>query len=180
MFQCDCPPDDCAGRVARYLTGDNAAGDALARKFTPLVRSIVCRVLGPSRREEWDDACQAIFLRLFANLDKWEKRCPFCKWLAVVSARRAIDLSRLPDPLPRLPDGEIADPRPCGLDPDLVERLELAVGRFPPQWRQVWEWWTQGERREEMARRTGKSLRTIQYWLAEMLDQLRECLEEKG
>ena len=68
------------------------AGDALARKFTALVRSIVQRVLGPGRREEWDDACQAVFLRVFTNLGKWEERCPFCKWLAVVAARRAIDL----------------------------------------------------------------------------------------
>ena len=30
----------------------------------------------------------------------------------------------------------------------------------------------------EMAKRSGKSLRTIQYWLAEMLDQLRERLSE--
>jgi hypothetical protein len=27
-----------------------------------------------------------------------------------------------------------------------------------------------------MARRAGRSLRTIQYWLAEMLDQVREGL----
>jgi DNA-directed RNA polymerase specialized sigma24 family protein len=33
-------------------------------------------------------------------------------------------------------------------------------------------------RREEMAKRAGKSLRTVQYWLAEMLDQLRESLGE--
>ncbi len=63
MFQCDCPPDDCAGRVRLHLAGDRAAGDALARKFAGLVRSIVQRVLGPGRREEWDDACQAVFLR---------------------------------------------------------------------------------------------------------------------
>jgi DNA-directed RNA polymerase specialized sigma24 family protein len=63
-------------------------------------------------------------------------------------------------------------------DPETIERIEQAMSRFPPQWRQVWEWWVQGERREEMARRTGKSPRTIQYWLAELLDQLRETLGE--
>jgi RNA polymerase sigma-70 factor (ECF subfamily) len=178
MFQCDCPPDDCAGKVRRYLAGDRAAGDALAEKFGALVRSIVQRVLGPGRREEWDDACQAIFLRLFSNLPRWEERCPFCKWLAVVAARRAIDLSRLPDPMQRLPLGEIADPRPPAPDRETIERIEQAVARFPPQWRQVWDWWVQGVRREEMAKRAGKSLRTVQYWLAEMLDQLRESLGE--
>ena len=176
MFQCDCPPDDCAGRVRLYLAGDRRAGDALARKFAPLVRGVVQRVLGPGRREDWDDACQAIFLRLFANLHKWEQRCPFCKWLAVVAARRAIDLGRLPDPLPRLPADEVPDPRPQPPDRETIERIEQTVARFPPEWRRVWEWWLQGVRRDEMAKRSGKSLRTIQYWLAEMLDQLRESL----
>lgn len=178
MFQCDCPPDDCAAKVHQYLAGKRCAGDALARKFAPLVRSIVQRVLGPGRRGEWDDACQAIFLRLFSNLGKWEERCPFCKWLAVVAARRAIDLGRLPDPMARLPDSDIADPRPAAPDRETIERIEQTVARFPPEWRCVWEWWVQGMRRDEMARRSGKSLRTIQYWLAEMLDQLRECLAE--
>ena len=178
MFQCDCPPDDCAGRVSLYLAGDREAGDALARKFTPLVRGIVQRVLGPGRRAEWDDACQAIFLRLFANLNKWGQRCPFCKWLAVVAARRAIDLSRLAQPAQHLAVEEIPDPRPAPPDRETIERVEEAVRRFPPEWQQVWEWWVQGVRRDEMAKRTGKSLRTIQYWLAEMLDQLRERLSE--
>ena len=62
------------------------------------------------------------------------------------------------------------------LEPPL--QVVRAVARFPAEWRQVWEWWVQGERREEMAHRAGKSLRTIQYWLAEMLDQLRESLGE--
>ena len=178
MFQCDCPPDNCAAKVQLYLAGDRGAGDALACKFTPLVRGIVQRVLGPSRREEWDDACQAIFLRVFGNLKKWEERCPFCKWLAIVAARRAIDLSRLPDPMRRLPLDDVADPRPQPPDRETIERIEQAVARFPPEWRRVWEGWMQGVRREEMARQVGKSLRTIQYWLAEMLDQLRECLAE--
>ena len=178
MFQCDCPPDDCAGRVSLFLIGERTAGDELARKFTPLVRGIVQRVLGPGRRAEWDDACQTIFLRLFANLSKWGQRCPFCKWLAVVAARRAIDLGRLPDPLDRLPEDEIVDRRPAPPDRETLERIEQTVASFPPEWQAAWEDWVTGRSREEMAKRAGKSLRTIQYWLAEMLDQLRERLAE--
>ena len=178
MFQCDCPPGDCAASVQRYLAGERTAGDELVRKFTPLVRSIVQRVLGHGRREEWDDACQTIFLRLFANLHRWEERCPFCKWLAVVAARRAIDLGRLPGAMQRLPPSELADPRPPPPDRETVERIEQAVGHFPPDWRRVWELWKEGAGREEIARAVGKSVRTVHYWLAEMFDQLRECLGE--
>ncbi len=176
MFECDCPPDDCAGKVQAFLSGDREAGDALVLKFTGLVRAVVSRVLGPGRREEWDDAVQTIFLRLFSNLHRWERKCPFCKWLAVVAARRAIDLSRLYEPRDRVELEQIPDQRPPTPDRETVERIEAVVARFPPQWREVWEWWLQGVRRDEMARRSGKSLRTIQYWLAEMLDELREAL----
>jgi RNA polymerase sigma factor (sigma-70 family) len=178
MFQCDCPPDDCAGRVAAYLAGERAAGDALVEKFTPLVRAVVARVLGPGRREEYDDAAQTIFLRLFANLSRWEGRCPFCKWLAVVAARRAIDLGRLSTPETRFPLDQVPDTRPEPPDCETIEKIERIVSHFPAEWRQVWDMWAQGEKREEMARKTGRSLRTIQYWLAEMLDHVRESLGE--
>jgi RNA polymerase sigma factor (sigma-70 family) len=178
MFQCDCPPDDCAARVKAFLAGDRSAGDALVEKFTPLVRAIVVRVLGTGRREEFDDASQTIFLRLFANLQRWEGRCPFCKWLAVVAARRAIDLSQLPAAETRFPLDQVPDDRPAPPDRETIERIEQVVGRFPEEWRQVWEGWVAGEKREDMARKAGRSLRTIQYWLAEMLDQVRESLGE--
>jgi RNA polymerase sigma factor (sigma-70 family) len=178
MFACDCPPDNCAGKVELYLLGDRCAGDALARKFTPLVFRIVQRVLGMGQREEWEDVTQAVLLHLFTNLGKWEQRCPFCKWLAVVVARRAIDLGRLCEPLPRLPSEEIADPRPLSPDRDLLEAIELTVAKFPEEWRKLWDGWMQGLTREEMAKKAGKSLRTIQYWLAEMLDQVRQALRE--
>jgi hypothetical protein len=51
MFRCDCPPDDCAARVRRFLAGDPGAGDELARKFTPLVQAIVLAVQGVTREE---------------------------------------------------------------------------------------------------------------------------------
>lgn len=178
MFLCDCPPDDCAEKVRRFLAGERAAGDELVTKFTALVRSVVQRVLGPGRREEWDDACQAIFLRVFANLERWEQRCPFCKWLAVVAARRAIDMARLPSLMERLPDTELADPRPPPPDAETIERIEETVQRFPPEWQRVWELYREGRSREEMAQTVGKSVRTIHYWLAEMFEQLRESLGE--
>lgn len=178
MSQCDCPPYDCAVRVHLHLANDRVAGNELATKFAPLVGRIVQRVLGPQRREEWEDACQAIFLRVFSNLRGWDARCPFCKWLAVVAARRAIDYTRLPGPMERLPGEEIADARPEPVDRELIERLEAAVARFPPEWRAVWELACQEVHRDEIARRLGKSVRTVQYWLAEMREALLDCLAD--
>jgi RNA polymerase sigma factor (sigma-70 family) len=163
MFQCDCPPYDCAGRVSRYLAGQREAGDELVQKFTPLVRQIVQRVLGPERQMEWEDACQAIFLRLFTNLDKWERRCPFCKWLAVVAARRAIDVTRTAESLNQLPLQDLADARQGTAQAELLESIAAALAGFPPLWRHAWDLWAGGASREEMARDLGKSVRTVQY-----------------
>ena len=110
MFECDCPPYDCAARVQAYLNGDRTAGDELARKFIPLVRAIVQRTLGTTNGAEIDDASQAIFLRLFARLGAWERRCPFCRWLAVVAARRAIDYARAQDEPLTLPLVDCPEP----------------------------------------------------------------------
>jgi RNA polymerase sigma factor (sigma-70 family) len=178
MFVCDCPPDDCAAKVRRYLDGDRSAGDELAHKFGALVRRIVQRVLGPGRREEWEDAAQAIFLRVFANLHRWEHRCPFCKWLPVVAGRRAIDFTRMPSPMEPLPEAEVADTRPPPVPQDLLEQIERTIARFPVEWQEVWRLWAQGQRRELIAQHAGKSVRTIHYWLAEMVDQLREAMGE--
>lgn len=175
MFRCDCPPYDCAARVRRFLAGDRGAGDELARKFTPLVMAIVRRVLGSRHRSDWDDACQEVFLRVFDRLDRWEARCPFCRWLAVVAARRAID-ARDPHPTQGLPPGEIADPRPPSLSSETIARLERALADLPPEWRRAYDQAIQGTTRGEIARAAGKSVRTIQYWLAAVRDRLLSCL----
>jgi RNA polymerase sigma factor (sigma-70 family) len=160
------------------LSGDRQAGDDVYRKFRPLVWAIVTRVLGPTRRDEWEDACQAIFVRLLERLKNWEERCRFCHWLAVVAARRAIDFQRQ-RALLLLPDPEgVPAPCPAKLDADTSERLRCRVAGFPAEWRDVWELHLVGVHHDEIARRVGKARRTVQYWLAEMREQLRQCLDE--
>jgi RNA polymerase sigma factor (sigma-70 family) len=177
MWRCDCPPGDCADRVRRCLAQDQAAGDELARKFAPLVRATVVRILGSRRRGEWEDAQQAIFLRVFGRLGKWDGRCPFCSWLGVVAARRAIDWVRSPSPT-EVPLFEVADSRGEPLSPGVVERLEKAMAQLPPEWIQVYDLTIQGVAREEAARRLGKSRRAVQYWLAEIRNRLLRCLDD--
>jgi RNA polymerase sigma factor (sigma-70 family) len=175
---CDCPPFDCSALVTRCLSGDRQAGDEMYQKFRPLVWAIVTRVLGAERRDEWEDACQAIFVRVLERLKTWEERCRFCHWLAVVAARRAIDFQRqraflfLPDP-----EGV---PAPCSTKPDAdtIERLRCRVAGFPEEWRRVWELHMGNVHHDEIAHQVGKARRTVQYWLAEMREQLRQCVDE--
>lgn len=141
-----------------------------------MVRAIARRVVRSARLEDLDDAQQTILLRVVTKLDKWDGRCPFCKWLAVVAARGAIDFSRRivsHEPLPReLPDPALAKP-PIGV----AECIERKLETLPPEWRRAFELASRGVPREEIAHAVGKSERTIHYWLAAIRDQLQECID---
>src|SRR5262249_53338597 len=148
-------------------------------KFLPLVRAIVARVLGAERSSEWEDACQAIFLRLFEQAASWEGQCPFCKWLAVVAARRAVDFRRRRGFWELAGPEKVPEPNPTPPDrTEEIERVRRKVATFPESWRQVWEMHVEGVNHEEIAGRVGVSRRTVQYWLAEMRERLRPCVEE--
>ena len=59
-----------------------------------------------------------------------------------------------------------------------MECIKSTVARWPAERRQLLEMMGQGSSREEMAERLGKSLRTIQYWVAAIRDELQECLPD--
>jgi RNA polymerase sigma factor (sigma-70 family) len=178
----ECPPFDCAALVARCQSesGDRAAAEELCQKFRPLVWTIVTRVLGRERADEWDDATQAIFVRVLERLKTWRGDCPFCKWLGVVATRRAVDFRRQRH-LPPLPEADTI-PGPAGnpprLSPEEIECIRRKVAGFPADWRRVWELYLEGVKREQIASEVGRSLRTILYWLAEMKEQLQQCVED--
>jgi RNA polymerase sigma factor (sigma-70 family) len=136
-------------------------------------------VLGSEGRGDWDDSCQEIFLRVFMRMETWEGRGRFCKWLAVVAARRAID-ARDPRPFERLPPGEIPDRprRDPRWPPETIACIESVLAKLPPERRRAFEQSVEGVPREEIARAAGKKVRMIHYWLAAVRDQLLACLSE--
>jgi RNA polymerase sigma factor (sigma-70 family) len=179
MRGCDCPPDDCAAKVRQYLAGDRGAGDELVRKFTPLIQAIARRVLGPAAQDAGDDACQVAFLKVFARLETWQGRCPFCDWLAVVATRRILDQAQQVRATPhtvQLPR-EVVDPHPPPLAPETVECLERVIARLSPEWRRAYELAIDGQDRPAIAQALGKSVRTIHYWLAAIRQEMEDCLD---
>jgi RNA polymerase sigma factor (sigma-70 family) len=179
---CDCPPYDCAGRVAAYLGGDRNAGSELILRFRPLVLRIVQRVLTTRFAEEWDDATQVVLLHVLQRLHTWRGDCPFCKFLAVVVARKTIDYRRALDGMPPLP-ADVSDPRQ--LDPrdslfDLRECVEGKLGRMPDRWARAWNLYVDGATATEAAKELGVSVRTFHYWLANIRAELSGCVGEPG
>jgi RNA polymerase sigma factor (sigma-70 family) len=179
MRGCNCPPGDCAGQVQRYLAGERAAGDELARKFTPLIQSIARRVRGIEALDTLDDDCQAAFLRIFARLKTWEGRCPFCDWLAVVATRRILDQARearSSHVAAKLCD-DIVDPQPPPPSAEAVECLARVIARLSPEWKTAYQMALDGQDRQTIADSLGKSVRTIQYWRAAIREQMEDCIE---
>lgn len=180
------PPMDRDRVLAdRYIAGDRAAGEEIYTIISSMVRAVVIRVLGPQRADEWDDVFQAAFLRIFAKLGQWRGECPLLNYAAVVAARVAIQSIRRKSVTILSPDCEtlraIASPEP---DPasraasdEAIRYLEQERQQFPPQWQVVLELHGTGVNHDEIARRVGKSRRTVQYWLAEMYDRLLPCLK---
>jgi RNA polymerase sigma factor (sigma-70 family) len=160
------------------LAGDKSAGDELATAFQPLVRAIVHQVLGITRQEDWEDSVQTVFLKLFGNLAKWQGRCPFCKFVAVVAGRRCIDWVRCERRMAPLPSAELIDHRGAPLSNALVAQLERVLATCPANLQLTWQLYSKGMRTEEIAARMGRSARTVRNWLAEIREQLAQCLND--
>jgi RNA polymerase sigma-70 factor (ECF subfamily) len=176
-----CPPFDCAARVQRHLVGDRLAFAELYERFRPLVWAIVTRTLGPQRSDDWEDASQAVFERLLEKINRWQQGCPFCKWLAVVAGRRAIDFVRQRRHFQSLENDPPA-PRPKHepLEQEEIECIHKRLAGFSEDWRQLWQLYLERVPMTEIAQRLGKSRRTIYNWLAEIQEQLSQCVKDRG
>jgi RNA polymerase sigma factor (sigma-70 family) len=154
-------------------------GDRLVQHFLPLVDSIVRRILGATRRDEWEDARQVVFLRLFSRLHTWRAECPFCQWLAVVAARVSINwtnASRLPE---ALKPAALAAPAPAGTDDaEPLAHIERHVAGWPQSRQQLFRWLCEGVSREEMARRLHVSERSIYRQVHAMRQELLAILPD--
>jgi RNA polymerase sigma factor (sigma-70 family) len=153
------------------------AGNELVEQFSPLVFRIAQRVLGPTRQGEWQDASQAIFLKLHRSLKTWRGQGRFCGWLKVVAARRAIDFTKIPSEFPGLPAEEPPDPRPpAATAAEVRECINRVLAELPDHLRAAALLLEEGLTRAQVAERMGKSLRTVQYWVASLHDALLPCL----
>ena len=173
-----CPTERDRQLVDRYLDGDAAAGNELAEMLAPLIHKIVCRVLGPGRIGDWDEAFQSANLRIFERLRTWKAQCPLLGWAAVVASRRTLDIrhKRWPLNVPSDVLDSMAE-APRTSDPDLGECIRKVIGGFPDHWRTVLQLDLDGTNHKEIAQRLGKSRRTIQYWLEKMRNALVHCIE---
>jgi RNA polymerase sigma factor (sigma-70 family) len=179
----DVPRCDCAERTERFLKGDPFACDGLIENLKPLIWAIVRRILVSARHEECEDAVQEVLLKLFTGLGRWREDCPFCDWVALVASKKAIDLRRRARSriaTVSLPSSEIAaqGSRASSSEPDLGSCPERVLSEVEPRWRQAFDLtYKEGLPREQVAQMVGVAPRTLQYWLAEILERIRTCVQ---
>ncbi len=75
-------PDDAL--IARFARGDEAAFVALYRRYSPAVYGLLCRVLGPHRREA-SDLLQETWIRAARRLTSFRGDAQFRTWLMGVA-----------------------------------------------------------------------------------------------
>ena len=61
---------------------------------------------------------------------------------------------------------------------ETAESLERVVARLPPEWKRAYDMAVDGEDRQAIAHALGKSVRTIQYWLAAIREEMEDCLDD--
>ena len=75
--------------IRRCLRGDQAAWDAIVRKYWRKVFSIAYKFVG--KHEEAEDLTQEIFMKIFKSLNTFDRRANFQTWLTSVSRNLCID-----------------------------------------------------------------------------------------
>lgn len=175
---CRCPQGRCNDLARRYRQGDREAGNELVLAYQPLVWGIVLRILGPSRREDWEDAAQTALLQALLAVSRWREDCPFCCYLGTVVTCRCIDFVRHldADRFKPMPPVEPQDCRPPELEPDVLDLLDRSLAEFPTDYQEAWRLYMEDVPIMEIAGRLGVRERAIYYRWATVRRRLAEVL----
>ncbi len=179
---CRCPNGCCNELARRYRVGDAGAGNELARTHQGRIHSIAARILGPTRRMDWDDAAQTALFHGLLALPKWREDCPFCCFLASVAARKCIDYARGLDSHRFVPltdewhSGGVSEPA----DPELIVSFQREMQKFPEEYQQAWQLYLDDVPTADIACQLGLGERAVYYRLAAVRSRLARTLREFG
>lgn len=82
--------DDDPDLVKRCQKGDEAAFEALVRKYQQTVFNLVYHFLG-GRMDLTEDVAQKVFIKLYLSLPKFKPGLPFYPWLYRITANQCYD-----------------------------------------------------------------------------------------
>ncbi len=137
--------------AARALKGERGAFESLVRRHQrPLVNHLYRQI---GRQESSRDLAQEVFLKIYLSLPSFDPKYRFKTWLYRIASNCAIDYLRKKQPTTcslhpdeRSDRSASLDATLAGHDPtphdllrlrELQQRLEVAVQRLPPDFRQL-------------------------------------------
>lgn len=177
--------------IRRCLESDEAAWDALVRRYSNLVYALVSRT-GLSD-DEAADTFQSVFTIVWRNLELLEERRAFAGWISTIARREAWRMARKharekakTERMAVDPGGE-ALPSPSALADEELERAERAalvqhaVGRLDERCRRMLTmlfWESPTPAYEVVAERLDMPLGSLGPTRGRCLEKLRERLEE--
>lgn len=84
--------------IAKYLKGDEAAFEALVKKYLPLIYSFSRQYTGSSTNAA--DIAQETFVKVWRNLKKFDQTKSFKPWLFTIAKHTALDWLRKKEEIP--------------------------------------------------------------------------------
>lgn len=185
------PPDDGgdAGLLRRMAAGDEAALGALYDRWSPLVHSVVLRIVGD--REDAEELVEETFWQAWRQAGRYDAvRGGAGAWLAVIARSRALDRVRLrgwqrasaagteaeADMAPEAM-ADTAGPLQSAEQDETRRMVRAAMDALPAEQRETLEMaYFRGMSQSEIAAATGQPLGTVKTRARLALQKLREVL----
>lgn len=181
--------------IQRYQQGDQAAAEAIFRRYHPMIHALAVRMLGNGGDVE--DAVQEAFIRAFRGLKTFRGESALKTWIYRVATnvcltylermKRVQTLDSLDEPIgeegSETKGAVIASderrPEEALLSSELGERIQAALDHLSPEFRAVLVLRDiEGLSYEEVAETTGANLGTVKSRLARARAQAMKWLKE--
>jgi RNA polymerase sigma-70 factor (ECF subfamily) len=175
--------------VRRIVAGDEGALGTLYDRYSPLLHSVVLRIVGDP--DDAEEVLEDTFWQAWRQAGRYqEARGGLSTWLVMIARSRAVDRVRARrrfreerwDELPEPPADAVDDAAPspfeaAGSD-ELRRIVARAVAALPAEQRQTVELaYFRGLSQTEIAEATGQPLGTVKTRARLALQKLREALE---
>ena len=172
--------------IERMRAGDTRALEELYDRHSPMLYSLVLRILG--RAPDAEEVLQETWMQAWRGAARFDRgRGSVAAWLLTLARSRAIDRFRSLASRQRAEtSAEIEAPRGGDEPParaehvQLHERVNAALATLQPQQRQVLELaYFSGLSQTEIASRLGAPLGTVKSWTRQALLRLREVVPQE-
>jgi RNA polymerase sigma-70 factor (ECF subfamily) len=131
------PDPDDAATVAKCLSGDTAAFEALVVRYQGVLFTVALRMLG--NRDEATDAAQSAFVKAYERLGTYDPSFRFFSWIYRILVNECLNVIRARRPgEPVTPDLPLLEVPIDALEVDQRRAaVQAAIRALPPDYREV-------------------------------------------